>query len=117
MSNDFNWNKVLGDKPAEAPRPEHLGPAPLSMEELSEIEEATPAPAPSKKSIFDSIPAREPGSSQHDPAAPKRAKDLDEGPAMDPRTGEIMTEPVPKMKSTPDVADELAHNKYKPAHI
>ena len=116
MAKDFNWSKVLGDAPAEAPRPEHLGPAPLTSEELSELDEAGTAPKP-KKSVFDSIPVREAGASQHQPVAPKPPKVVDDGPAMDPRTGEIMSESVPKMISTPDVADAAAHNKYKPALI
>ncbi|HLK13759.1 MAG TPA: PilT/PilU family type 4a pilus ATPase [Fimbriimonadaceae bacterium] len=131
MANEFDWKKVLSENPVEEPRPEHLGPPPLSADELAELDaEAPPAPSgPAKKSVFDSIPPKQSQIGAPPAAAPEslapmdspapspKAKVDDDGPAIDPRTGEIMTEPVPNFKSPPDKADAAAHNKYKPATI
>lgn len=113
MGSDFNWSKVLGDTPAEPPRPAHLGPAPLSASELEDIAEPAEAPKP-KKSVFDSIPAKQ---ASEQPAAPLPKPVEDDGPAIDPRTGEIMAGPAPKFTSPPDTADADAHHKYKPVQI
>src|SRR5579862_3253460 len=116
MADNFNWSKVLGDKADEKARPAHLGPQPLSAEDLSALDEFETPPV-AKKSVFDSIPPREPAEAETERVPMRGRRAEDDGPVIDPRTGELMTEPMPARTSVPDRADAAAHNKYKPAGI